>query len=39
MECVEDIITSIEFLIERAKKADYLLDIEVRSITTFKHHV
>ena len=39
MECVEDIITSIEFLIERARQADYLLDIEIRSISTYKHHV
>jgi|LauGreDrversion4_2_1035121.scaffolds.fasta_scaffold285674_1 hypothetical protein len=38
MECVEDIITSIEVLIERAHKAENMIEAEIRSITTFKHH-
>lgn len=38
MECLEDIIISIEVLIERAQKAENMLQLEIRSITTFKHH-
>lgn len=38
MECLEDIITSIEVLIERSQKAENMLQLEISSITTFKHH-
>jgi hypothetical protein len=37
-ECVDDILVSIQALIDRARKADYMLEMEIRSITTFKHH-